>query len=102
MVVNSFPAATTALPWHVHGPRQVRSSMGARQLFRTTVLPSLTHHHYVRTPRCLQLLLISLFRRARAAGLLQRLPASQSEQATARSVAAGHVGGQEAACRGQS
>ena len=74
----------------------------AQQLIRTTVLPSHTHHHYVRTPRCLQLLLISLFRRARAAGLLLRLPASQSEQATARSVAAGHVGGQEAACRGQS
>ena len=34
--------------------------------------------------------------------LLLRLPASQSEQATARSVAAGHVDGQEAACRGQS
>ena len=29
-------------------------------------LPSLSHHHYVRTPRCLQQLLSSLFRRARA------------------------------------
>ena len=74
----------------------------ARQLIRTTVLPSLTHHHYVRTPRCLQLLLISLVRRARAAGLLLRLPASQVEQATARSAAAGHVGGREAAYRGRS
>ena len=26
MVVNFFLAATTALPWHVHGPRQARSS----------------------------------------------------------------------------
>ena len=74
----------------------------AHQLIRTTVLPSHTHHHYVRTPRCLQLLLISLVRRARAAGLLLRLPASQVEQATARSAAAGHVGGREAAYRGRS
>ena len=95
MVVNFFPAATTALPWHVHRPRQ--AGMRARQLIRTTVLPYLTHHHYVRTPRCLQLLLISFFRRARATGLLLRLPTSQSEQATARSAAAGHVGGREAA-----
>ena len=50
---------------------------------RTTVLPSLTHHHYVRTPRCLQQLLSSLFCRARTAGLLLRLPTSQPEQATA-------------------
>ena len=73
----------------------------ARQLIRTTVLPSLTHHHYVRTPRCLQQLLSSLFRRACAAGLLLRLPASQPEQATARSAVADHVGGEEAARRGR-
>ena len=96
MVVNSFPAATTALPWQVHGPRQVRSSAHSNH----RPLPSLTHHHYLRTPRCLQLLLISLVRRARAAGLLLRLPASQAEQATARSAAAGHAGGQEATCPG--
>ena len=74
----------------------------AHQLIRATVLPSLTHHHYVRTPRCLQLLLISLVRRACAAGLLLRLPASQPEQATAGSAAVGHAGGQEATCRGRS
>ena len=73
----------------------------ARKLIRTTVRPSHTHHHYVRTPRCLQLLLTSLPRRARAAGLQLRLPASQPEQAAARSAAAGHVGGEEAACRGR-
>ena len=71
--------------------RTTPGALTTHQLIRTTVLPSHTHHHYVRTPQCLQLLLISLFRRARAAGLLLRLPASQSEQATARSVAA--VGG---------
>ena len=52
----------------------------------------------MRTSRCLQLLLISQPRRARAAGLLLRLPASQPEQATAGSAAAGRVGDQEAAC----
>ena len=45
----------------------------------------------MRTLRCLQLLLTSLPRRARAAGLLLRLPASQPEQATARSAVADHV-----------
>ena len=84
MVVDLFPAATAALPWHVHGPRQ-----GARQLIRTTALPFLPDHHYVRTPWCL--LLTSQPRRARAAGLLLRLPASHPEQATASSVAAGPV-----------
>ena len=73
----------------------------ARKLIRTTILPAHTHNHYVRTLRCLQLLLISQPRRARAAGLLLRLPAFQPEQATARSAAAGHVGGEEAACRGR-
>ena len=63
-----------------------------------TVHNTNTHHHYARTPRCLQLLLTSQPRRARAVGLLLRLPASQPEQATASSVAAGHVGGEEAAC----
>ena len=52
------------------------------------VLPSHTHHHYVRTPRCMQLLLTNLPRRAHAAGLLLRLPTSQPEQATASSAAA--------------
>ena len=70
----------------------------SRKLIRTTVLPSHTHHQYVHTSRCLQLLLISQPRRARAAGLLLRLPASQPEQATAGSAAAGRVGDQEAAC----
>ena len=79
----------------------VRQVSDAQQLIRTTILPSHTHHHYVRTPRCMQLLLTSLPRRARAAGLLLRLPASQPEQATASSAAAGHVGGEEAACRGR-
>ena len=65
-------------------------------------IASFTHHHYVRTPRCMQQLLSSLFRRARAAGLLLRLPTSQPEQATAWSAAAGHAGGQEATCRGRS
>ena len=60
-----------------------------------------TSYHYVRTPRCLQQLLSSLFRRACAAGLLLRLPASQAEQATARSAEADHVGGEEAARRGR-
>ena len=64
-------------------------------------LPSLTTIT-VRAPRSLQQLLSSLFRRARAAGLLLRLPASQPEQATAGSAAAGHAGGQEATCRGRS
>ena len=49
----------------------------------------------------MQLLLTNLPRRAHAAGLLLRLPASQPEQATASSAAAGHVGGEEAACRGR-
>ena len=52
----------------------------------------------MRTSRCLQLLLISQPRRARAAGLPLRLPASLPEQATAGSAAAGRVGDQEAAC----
>ena len=73
----------------------------AQQLIRTTILPSHTHHHYVRTLLCLQLLLTSLPRRARAAGLLLRLPASQPEQTTARSAVADHVGGEEAARRGR-
>ena len=52
----------------------------------------------MRTLRCLQLLLTSHPRRARAAGLLLRLPTSQPEQATptAWSAAAGHADGQEA------
>ena len=45
----------------------------------------------------MQLLLTNLPRRARAAGLLLRLPASQPEQATTRSAAADRVGGEEAA-----
>ena len=81
--------------------RDEEPGSNAQQLIRTTILPSHTHHHYVRTPRCMQLLLTSLPRRARAAGLLLRLPASQPEQATASSAAAGHVGGEEAACRGR-
>ena len=62
------------------------------------MLPSYTDHHYVRTSWCPCLLLINLSRHARAAGLLLRLPASQPEQATAGSAAAGRVGDQEAAC----
>ena len=96
--------------WSTFYRRRWRSCLGiwfgqvtsARPLIRTTVLQSYTHHHYARTSRCLCLLLISLFRHARAAGLLLRLPASQPEQATAGPAAAGHVGGKEAACRGQS
>ena len=96
--------------WSTFSWPQLRRCLGmctdharrARQLIRTTVLPSLTHHHYVHTPRCLQQLLSSLFRRARAAGLLLRLPTSQPELATAWSAAAGHAGGQEATCRGRS
>ena len=79
MVLNFLPTAMTALPRHMAEP----GHSSARKLIRTTVLPSNTHNHYVRTLRCLQLLLTSLPRRARAAGLLLRLPASQSEQATA-------------------
>ena len=96
--------------WSTFSWPQLRRCLGmctgqlrrARQLIRTTVLPSFTHHHYVRTPQCLQQLLSSLFRRACAAGLLLRLPTSQPEQATAGSAAAGHAGGQEATCRGRS
>ena len=96
--------------WQVDGRLQRRCCLGtwvrqvsnARQLIGTTILPSHTHNHNVRTPRCLQLLLTSLPRRARAAGLLLRLPAAQPKQATAGSAAAGHAGGQEAACRGRS
>ena len=96
--------------WSTFSWPQLRRCLGmctdharrARQLIRTTVLPSFTHHHYVRTPRCLQQLLSSLFRRARAAGLLLRLPTSQPTLATAWSAAAGHAGGQEATCRGWS
>ena len=96
--------------WSTFYRRRWRSCLGiwfgqvtsARPLIRTTVLQSYTHHHYARTSRCLCLLLISLFRHARAAGLLLRLPASQPEQATAGSAAAGHAGGQEATCRGRS
>ena len=92
-------------PGHNYGAALAcaRTTPGAlTSLFGTTVLPSFTHHHYVRTPRCLQQLLSSLFRRARAAGLLLRLPTSQPELATAWSAAAGHAGGQEATCRGWS
>ena len=97
MVVNFFrPQRRCCLGMRTDHARR------ARQLIRTTVLPSYTHHHYVRTSRCPCLLLISLFRRARAAGLLLRLPASQPEQATAGLAAAGHAGGQEATCRGRS
>ena len=99
MVVNVFLATTTALPWrHVHGPRQARSPAYSNH---RRYLTYLTHHHYVRTPRCMQLLLTSLPRRARAAGLLLRLPASQPELATARSAVADYVDGEEAACRGR-
>ena len=79
----------------------MRQVTNAQQLIRTTILLSHTHHHYVRTLLCLQLLLTSLPRRARAAGLLLRLPASQPEQTTARSAVADHVGGEEAARRGR-
>ena len=96
--------------WSTFSWPQLRRCLGmctdharrAHQLIRTTVLPSFTHHHYMRTPRCLQQLLSSLFRGARAAGLLLRLPTSQPELATAWSTAAGHAGGQEATCRGWS
>ena len=93
-MLNFLPTAMTTL-WL----NQVTS---AHKLIRTTVQPSNTHHPYARTPRCLQLLLTSQPRRARAAGLVLRLPTSQPAQATASFVAAGHVGGEEAACRGQS
>ena len=92
-------------PGHNYGAALAcaRTTPGAlASLFEPPRLPSFTHHHYVRTPRCLQQLLSSLFRRARAAGLLLRLPTSQPELATAWSAAAGHAGGQEATCRGWS
>ena len=101
MVAKFSPAAMTALLRQLVETGHCPLSLVSSWLIRTTVLPSHTHHHYVRTLRCLQLLLTSLPRRARAAGLLLRQPASQPEQATARSAVADHVGGEEAACRGR-
>ena len=73
----------------------------APQHIRTTFPPSHTHHQYVRSAAWLWLLLNSLHRRARAAGLLLRQPTSQSEQAMLGTATAGHEGGQEAPCRGR-